>query len=40
MNWEKFFGKNLYEKLKKYCEDRNMSMASAIRAAVCEFVNK
>lgn len=40
MNWEKFFGANLYSKLKAFCEDRNMSLASAIRAAVASYLEK
>lgn len=40
MNWEKFFGANLYSKLKAFCQDRNMSLASAIRAAVALYISK
>ena len=40
MNWEKFFGTILYNKLKVFCEDRNMSLASAIRAAVASYIER
>lgn len=40
MNWEKFFGTILYNKLKAFCEDRNMSLASAIRAAVASYIER
>lgn len=40
MNWEKFFGSSLYEKLKNFCEDRNISISSVIRAAVAQYVAK
>lgn len=39
MNWEKFFGVLLYKKLKQFCEERNISIASAIRAAVAMYVS-
>lgn len=38
MNWEKFLGANLYGKLKAFCEERNMSLASAIRDAVASYL--
>ena len=40
MNWEKFLGANLYGKLKAFCEERNMSLASAIRAAVAFYLER
>lgn len=40
MNWEKFFGANLYNKLKYFCEERNMSLSSAIRAAVASYLER
>lgn len=40
MNWEKFFGHTLYEKLKSFCEERNISVSSVIRAAVAQYVEK
>lgn len=40
MNWEKFFGTALFERLKKFCADRNMSIASAIRTAVAEYLDR
>lgn len=40
MNWEKFFGKSLYEKLKQFCAERNVSIASAIRTAVAFYIDR
>lgn len=40
MNWEKFFGNSLYMKLKEFCEARNVSLASTIRAAVALYISK
>lgn len=38
MNWKRFLGENLYEKLTIFCKDRNMSLASAVRAAIAQYV--
>ena len=40
MNWGKFFGSVLYEKLKMFCDERNISISSVIRAAVAQYVGK
>lgn len=40
MNWEKFFGNLLYQKLKCFCEGRNTSIASTVRAAVAFYISK
>lgn len=40
MNWRKFLGESLYRELKEYCADRNISLASAVRNAVAEYVKK
>lgn len=40
MNWEKFFGVTLYNRLKAFCADRNISISSAIRAAVALYISK
>lgn len=40
MKWEKFFGPVVYQKLKAYCEARNMSMASVIRDAVIRYLER
>lgn len=40
MNWEKFFGTTIYNRLKAFCEYRNMSISSAIRAAVASYLER
>lgn len=40
MNWEKFFGVTIYNRLKAFCKDRNMSLSSAIREAVALYLAK
>lgn len=38
MNWEKFFGVTIYNRLKAFCSDRNISISSAIREAVALYL--
>lgn len=40
MNWEKFFGVTIYNRLKAFCKDRNMSFSSAIRSAVAYYLER
>jgi len=40
MNWEKFFGITIYNRLKAFCADRNMSLSSAIRSAVAYYLER
>ena len=40
MNWEKFFGVIIYNRLKAFCEERNISIASAIRSAVASYLER
>ena len=40
MNWKKFLGSYLYKQLANYCIERNVSIASVVRNAVKEYVDK
>ena len=40
MNWEKFFGVTIYNRLKAFCADRNMSLSSVIKAAVASYLER
>ena len=40
MNWEKFFGVTIYNRLKAFCADRNISISSVIREAVASYLER
>ena len=40
MNWEKFFGVTIYNRLKAFCAERNISISSAIRSAVASYLER
>lgn len=39
MNWKTFFGVELYSRMKEFCNQRNISIASVIRSAVADYLH-